>query len=95
MTPDDKVHVGLLPQRTPPATDLSVVSFAIGTPLHEVEREMMLRTLAHFHGDKNKAAQALGISVKTVYNHLTRYHEPQGSPENRSVVAPAAGTDTR
>jgi DNA-binding NtrC family response regulator len=56
------------------ADELGMVSFAVGTPLETVEREMLMRTLAHFHGDKTRAAEALGISTKTIYNHLARQH---------------------
>jgi DNA-binding NtrC family response regulator len=41
--------------------------------LAEVERRHLLSTLAHFEGDKKKAAEVLGISLKTLYNRLKRY----------------------
>jgi len=49
-----------------------VLRVPVGSPLIVAEREMILRTLKHFGGDKVRAAQALGISVKTIYNHLAR-----------------------
>jgi DNA-binding NtrC family response regulator len=52
-------------------SDLSV-TFAVGTPMLDVEQCMLAKTLAHFGNDKAKTAQALGISVKTVYNWLAR-----------------------
>ena len=36
---------------------------------------MLLRTLAHFDGDKARTAEALGVSIKTIYNHLARYSD--------------------
>jgi DNA-binding NtrC family response regulator len=45
----------------------------------------MLKTLAYFDNNKLKAAEALGISAKTIYNHLARYkneEEPQTLAKN-------------
>jgi DNA-binding NtrC family response regulator len=47
--------------------------FPVATRLDLVHREMLLRTLEHYAGDKARAAEALGVSVKTIYNHLARY----------------------
>jgi len=48
------------------------VRFRIGTPLQVVEEEMLRRTLAFHDGDKTATARTLGISVRTVHNHLAR-----------------------
>jgi DNA-binding NtrC family response regulator len=47
--------------------------FPVGSRLDQVQREMLLRTLDHCAGDKARAAEALGVSIKTIYNHLARY----------------------
>ena len=44
-----------------------VLRFPIGTPLKEVERRMIETTLALVNGDKNKAADLLGMTVRTLY----------------------------
>jgi len=44
----------------------------VGTTLAEVERELILLTLRRLR-DKNEAAKALGISLKTLYNRLHKY----------------------
>ena len=44
-----------------------VLRFPIGTPLKEVERRMIETTLALVNGDKNKAAELLGMTVRTLY----------------------------
>ena len=49
-----------------------------GRPIREVERELILRTLEHFDGDKRVAAETLGISLKTLYNRLNAYDEAEG-----------------
>lgn len=47
--------------------------FSVGTPLEEVEKGHILRTLSFNHGNKTKTAAALGITIKTLYNKLHRY----------------------
>lgn len=47
--------------------------FGVGTLLDEAERRLILATLDHFNGNKRLAADALGVSLKTVYNRLKRY----------------------
>jgi two-component system response regulator HydG len=42
-------------------------------PLEELERIHILRCLGHFEGNKTRAAQSLGITIKTLYNKLHRY----------------------
>lgn len=46
----------------------------VGTPLAEIERRTILSTLEHYDGDKKKAAEILGISLKTLYNRLKQYN---------------------
>jgi two-component system response regulator HydG len=46
------------------------LSFAIGTPLDEVEMRMIRETLKHTQGDKPLAAQLLRISARTIYRKL-------------------------
>jgi two-component system, NtrC family, response regulator AtoC len=43
------------------------------TPLEDAERQLIMDTLGECNGDKKLAAQALGISLKTLYNKLKRY----------------------
>ncbi len=52
------------------ARAVEALTFAIGTPLDEVERRMIRSTLAHTEGDKALAAQLLGISTRTIYRKL-------------------------
>lgn len=56
-----------------PATEDGIVQIRIGTTLADSQREIILATLDSFDGDKRRAAQALGISLKTLYNRLDVY----------------------
>ena len=49
------------------------VAFPIGTSLDEVEKGVILRTLAAHGNNKTLTAQILGISLKTLHNKLRRY----------------------
>jgi DNA-binding NtrC family response regulator len=64
------------PERGPDAT----LQIALGTSIAEVERRMILATLAEYGGDKERTARTLGISLKTLYNKLKRYRPEQPSP---------------
>ena len=43
--------------------------------LAELEKRYILKALVHFDGNKTQAAQALGITIKTLYNKLHEYGE--------------------
>jgi two-component system response regulator HydG len=47
-----------------------VLSFSVGTSLEQVEFAMIRETLKQVNGDKNLAAQLLGISVRTLYRRI-------------------------
>jgi DNA-binding NtrC family response regulator len=55
----------------------SSLTFAIGTPLEEVEGRLIRETLRHTKGDKSLAAQLLGISTRTIYRKLGESDEPE------------------
>lgn len=50
-----------------------ILDFTIGTTLADVQKEIILATLNHFRGNKRLTAEALGISLKTLYNRLKAY----------------------
>jgi DNA-binding NtrC family response regulator len=56
----------------------------IGESLDEVEREFIFKTLDFTNGNKVRAAQILGISLKTLYNRLVRYHGKDRDAANES-----------
>jgi DNA-binding NtrC family response regulator len=57
-----------------PASDPSaVVPMLIGATMQEVERELMLQTLARCDGNRTHAARVLGVSVRTMRNKIRQY----------------------
>jgi DNA-binding NtrC family response regulator len=56
------------PDPAPPPTE-------VGGSLEESERKLILGTLEQCGGDKKRAAQILGVSLKTLYNRLHLYAE--------------------
>ncbi len=51
----------------------------VGRSIRDIERELIMRTLAHFDGDKRAAAEILGISLNTLYNRLHVYEQEKAS----------------
>jgi len=56
-----------------PPSDLSAVKFPIGATVDAMERELILQTLAATGNNKTRAAELLGISLKTLHNKLKEY----------------------
>jgi len=49
------------------------VEALIGSSIADMERALILATLAHCEGNKRHAADILGVSLKTLYNRLHEY----------------------
>jgi two-component system, NtrC family, response regulator AtoC len=76
---DDVVEVGLPAAASElAAEDGTTVTIRVGTPLEEVERRVTLATLAQCGHVKRKAADILGVSLKTLYNRLEVYNGRTG-----------------
>jgi DNA-binding NtrC family response regulator len=54
-------------------SDLSSIRFPVGTTVDAVERELILQTLQATGNNKTRAADLLGISLKTLHNKLKEY----------------------
>jgi DNA-binding NtrC family response regulator len=57
----------------PQQDDGDAVKFQIGTTVEEAEKGLILRTLEHTRNNKTRAAEILGISLKTLHNKLKEY----------------------
>jgi DNA-binding NtrC family response regulator len=56
-----------------PAEEADVIRLRIGTTVEEAEKGLILRTLEHTRNNKTRAAEILGISLKTLHNKLKEY----------------------
>lgn len=66
----------------PVSTERQEIHLPIGATLDEIERTFILATLRHFEGDKRRAADVLGCSLKTLYNKLHAYQRDRHAGMN-------------
>ncbi|MFC0408731.1 sigma-54 dependent transcriptional regulator [Roseomonas elaeocarpi] len=57
----------------PPAAPASGVAALVGRRMEDVERALILETLGHCLGNRTRAAEILGISIRTLRNKLHEY----------------------
>lgn len=70
----DLSSVPTLPLPTPPGRSANdVVPLLIGTPLSEIERELIVQTLGRCNGNRTHAARLLGMPVRTLRNRIRLY----------------------
>jgi DNA-binding NtrC family response regulator len=65
-----------IPAPETPAPSLApneVVPLLIGSTVGEIERELVLQTLARCDGNRTRAARVLGMSVRTLRNKIRQY----------------------
>ena len=73
-------HVAAAPASVPAAP--GGAGLAPGTTVDEAERQLIEITLQHTNGNKTRAAEMLGISLKTLHNKLNRMRgERRDEPE--------------
>jgi len=85
------------PALVPPATtelarsaDSRKVTFSVGQPLHEIEYEMLVRTLELARGNRTKTAAILGISVRTLYSKILEIEHQRETAAKTPRTANAA-----
>jgi len=74
---DDEIDVEHFPplgETAAPMVQGGTLTVSIGATLEDVERRLILATLAHYNGDKRRTADTLGVSLKTIYNRLREYN---------------------
>ena len=57
----------------PSPDERTAITVPVGTTIADMERELILATLDHCGGAKERTAEMLGISLKTLYNRLRAY----------------------
>jgi DNA-binding NtrC family response regulator len=72
---DDEIGPNCLPPELSGGSDSSGPSLQlkVGVSLAEADRRLILATLNEFGDNKKKAAEVLGISLKTLYNRINDY----------------------
>jgi DNA-binding NtrC family response regulator len=73
-------YAGDYPSRPAPTAD-EAIRLLVGLPVDEVEKRLILATLAHCGGNKSKAARQLQIGLKTLYRKLESYGIKIGEDE--------------
>lgn len=58
----------------PPRWSSNLHELRAGMSIRDVEKTLIESTLEHFGGNKKMAAEALGVSLKTLYNRLGEYN---------------------
>ncbi|HEY1288996.1 MAG TPA: sigma-54 dependent transcriptional regulator, partial [Burkholderiales bacterium] len=92
---DEVIEADLAPATVTAPDSASLLTVRVGSTLEEVSRRLIEATLAEC-GSKRKAADMLGISLKTLYNRLAAYkaNEPAGEDDEGASKA-AAGEGHR
>jgi DNA-binding NtrC family response regulator len=57
--------------------DRERLDIRVGSRIHDMERSLIEATLDYFNGNKRRAADVLGCSLKTLYNKLNEYSQRQ------------------
>ena len=57
----------------PSLTPNEIVPLLIGSTVGEIERELVLQTLARCDGNRTRASRVLGVSVRTLRNKIRQY----------------------
>jgi two-component system response regulator HydG len=60
-----------------PLSDRERLNIRVGSRIYDMERSLIEATLDYFKGNKRRAADALGCSLKTLYNKLNGYSQNQ------------------
>jgi len=63
-------------------SDRERLDIRVGSRIYDMERSLIEATLDYFKGNKRRAADALGCSLKTLYNKLNGYSQNQECASN-------------
>ncbi len=70
-----------------PVQEANAIRLGVGTTVDEAERLLILKTLESTHNNKTRAADILGISLKTLHNKLKEYGAQQADGQNEIAEA--------
>ncbi|HEV2696804.1 MAG TPA: helix-turn-helix domain-containing protein, partial [Terriglobales bacterium] len=75
----------------PSLDDADSIRVGVGTTVGEAERLLILKTLESTNNNKTRAAEVLGISLKTLHNKLKEYGSSAGDGAGRAEKEEAEG----
>jgi two-component system response regulator AtoC len=95
LAPSNQISVNELPEeiRTS-ANHENYFTVFLGSPLDELEREFIRRTIAFADGNKVRASEMLGVPRRTLYGKLERYdarHKSNGRANGNGHRSPRDG----
>ncbi len=71
LIPGASAHIG------DQAANSERLNIRVGSRIYDMERSLIVATLDYFKGNRRRAADALGCSLKTLYNKLNGYSQSQ------------------
>ena len=81
------------PDSGAPAGDRERLDIRVGSRIYDMERSLIEATLEYFQGNKRRAADALGCSLKTLYNKLNGYAQRRAGGFAQSRVKPQSSLE--
>jgi DNA-binding NtrC family response regulator len=82
LEPAPLIHAGASPRGGDSGDSRERLDIRVGSRIEDMERSLIEATLDHFQGNKRRAADALGCSLKTLYNKLNGYSQNQEFASN-------------
>ncbi|GAB1717100.1 MAG: response regulator receiver domain protein (CheY-like) [Nitrobacter sp.] len=73
MTQESQTGAQGPPRNQTGLTPDAVIPLLVGSTVTDVERELVLQTLARCDGNRTRAARVLGVSVRTLRNKIRQY----------------------
>jgi DNA-binding NtrC family response regulator len=71
--PKDVIDVEDLPTSITNASEHLSIKYSPEVSLYDVEKQYIMKAITYFKGNKTQTAEALGITIKTLYNKLHEY----------------------
>ncbi|HYD78822.1 MAG TPA: sigma-54 dependent transcriptional regulator [Paucimonas sp.] len=86
----------VMPPARPPASTIAgnCVLLPLGSRLADAEQQLICATLGHCGGNKTRAAEVLGVSLKTLYNRLNEY-EHKSAESSTARATKTRGSNER
>jgi DNA-binding NtrC family response regulator len=78
-------HLGLTPRSEARASSAQTVLFRPGTTVWEMERQLIMGTLSEVNQNRTRAAELLGISIRTLRNKLREYRQGAAAETGAAV----------